>query len=939
MASVTYRCTQAAASTTLPGSLIDGGANGGLAGEDVRVLSYTDRSADITGIGDSHMEDVPIVTCAGVVQTTRGPIVIIMNQYAYYGKGSTMHSIGQLSHFGNTVDDKSAMIPGHQQRMVTVDQWVIPFQCRQGLIRMPMHPPTDEELDTLPTVVFTSDALWEPGVLDHEINVEEDVYHKAMESPEELDEFNSFDPRYNETGHYLHVDCVARVLEAYQARTHPGQPMDTNDKLNATVNPRNRRLNSYDYEKLRPYLLWLPLDRVKKTLENSTQWFRNMYRILFRKLFKSRFPAFNVPRRHEPVATDTMWSKVPAIDGGAKGAPVFVGRTTKFVDVYPVRTDGEFVQTLEDNIRRRGAMDILISDNAKAQISNKVKDILRMYKIADYQSEPHHQHQNFAERTIGFLKDTCNRVLTFTGAPTTLWFLCLSYVATVLNICSLESLDNLSPHQKLTGQWPDISAATCFLFYEPVYYSETGQFPTPQERKGRWVGFADNVGDALTFQILSDDTQRIVHRPAVRSALIESERNRQLDPFEGENSQKAIQEIVHSRDFESDGCPPPPVFSPLDETDLVGRTFLTDPTKDGRRFQATVVSKIQELDNDTQEAREKYLVKVPHIEHDPIMGYQELIDALSTQEINLKEGNTEDLTFWNWKQIQSHEGPLSPTHPSYKGSKYNLVIEWDDGSVTHEPLDTFCKDAPMACATYAKDNGLLSAPGSKRYKRLLEAEERMERSIKKAKHNHNKIKYMYGVRIPRHPAEALRFDEENGSTKWLDSMKLEIQQLMDYQTFIVKGTNVYMPADFTKIRCRMVFAVKHDGRHKSRFVVGGHLTDDPGESVYSGVVSLRSIRLILLIGELNGLQTYQADVGNAYLEAYTKEKVYFEAGPEFRAFGLEGYTMVINKALYGLKTSGKRYNERFADTMRSDGFSPCRADTDVWMRRNGNVYE
>ena len=131
MASVTYRCTQAAASTTLPGSLIDGGANGGLAGEDVRVLSYTDRSADITGIGDSHMEDVPIVTCAGVVQTTRGPIVLIMNQYAYYGKGSTAHSTGQLSHFGNTVDDKSAMIPGHQQRMVTVDQWVIPFQCRK----------------------------------------------------------------------------------------------------------------------------------------------------------------------------------------------------------------------------------------------------------------------------------------------------------------------------------------------------------------------------------------------------------------------------------------------------------------------------------------------------------------------------------------------------------------------------------------------------------------------------------------------------------------------------------------------------------------------------------------------------------------------------------------------------------------------------------------
>ena len=43
-------------------------------------------------------------------------------------------------------------------------------------------------------------------------------------------------------------------------------------------------------------------------------------------------------------------------------------------------------------------------------------------------------------------------------------------------------------------------------------------------------------GGKWTFQILSDDTQRIVHRSAVCSALNKSERNCQLDPFEGENS-------------------------------------------------------------------------------------------------------------------------------------------------------------------------------------------------------------------------------------------------------------------------------------------------------------------------------------------------------------------------------------------------------------------
>ena len=74
------------------------------------------------------------------------------------------------------------------------------------------------------------------------------------------------------------------------------------------------------------------------------------------------------------------------------------------------------------------------------------------------------------------------------------------------------------------------------------------------------------------------------------------------------------------------------------------------------------------------------------------------------------------------------------------------------------------------------------------------------------------------------------------------------------------------------------------------------MTEPPIDSVYSGVVSLLSLRLALLIGELNGLTPMVGDIGNAYLEAETKEKVYFVAP---KAFGpLHGHTLVIVKALY-----------------------------------------
>ena len=55
------------------------------------------------------------------------------------------------------------------------------------------------------------------------------------------------------------------------------------------------------------------------------------------------------------------------------------------------------------------------------------------------------------------------------------------------------------------------------------------------------------------------------------------------------------------------------------------------------------------------------------------------------------------------------------------------------------------------------------------------------------------------------------------------------------------------------------------------------------DSVYSGVVGLRSLCIISFLAELNGLELMAADVGNAYLEARTKEKVCFIAGPEFGA--------------------------------------------------------
>ena len=101
-------------------------------------------------------------------------------------------------------------------------------------------------------------------------------------------------------------------------------------------------------------------------------------------------PVLNIPRRHEAVATDTVFSDTPAVDSGVKEAQVSVGRDTLVADAYPMKSGKQFVNTLEGSIRRQGAMDKLLSDSAKTEISNKVMDILRAYHISNWQSEPYH---------------------------------------------------------------------------------------------------------------------------------------------------------------------------------------------------------------------------------------------------------------------------------------------------------------------------------------------------------------------------------------------------------------------------------------------------------------------------------------------------------------------------------------------------------------------
>ena len=143
------------------------------------------------------------------------------------------------------------------------------------------------------------------------------------------------------------------------------------------------------------------------------------------------------------------------------------------------------------------------------------------------------------------------------------------------------------------------------------------------------------------------------------------------------------------------------------------------------------------------------------------------------------------------------------------------------------------------------------------------------------------VQYKFGVCIPRTVKEAYAFDKKNNNTFWADAIKLELAQLFDYKTFKNTKKKNYDPHSYIMIPCHMIFDCNENDQRKACFVAGSHCNSLQKNSVYSSVAFFCSIWIVTFLAELNGLKLYAADIGNAYLESYTKEHCAFKAGPKF----------------------------------------------------------
>jgi hypothetical protein len=284
-----------------------------------------------------------------------------------------------------------------------IDGYQLPLDFKNGLPYLQCLKPTEDELSSLPHIVMTSDMEWDPSKYDKNIYDIEKFHDPGEDDHKEY--------HFDQHGEYCHL-TVANHHTYWEEEFYDACEFlyfdDQVDDLLDTVHPDAVSdiygVNSSEvskvtpnYELLRPLFGWAPADTIKRTFSVTTQYANRRVSDTLKQHWCSRFPAYNVKRRNEPVATDTVFSDTPVVYCGVTTAQIFVGRESLVSDVYGLKTDKECVNTIEVNICEQGAMDKLISDCAKAYMSERVKQILRALVISAWYSEPYHENQNFAE--------------------------------------------------------------------------------------------------------------------------------------------------------------------------------------------------------------------------------------------------------------------------------------------------------------------------------------------------------------------------------------------------------------------------------------------------------------------------------------------------------------------------------------------------------------
>ena len=706
----------------------------------------------------------------------------------------------------------------------------------------------------------------------------------------------------------------------------------------------------------------ISLPMAQRTVEATTQ---RIIRTLAGPNMNRRFRTNDRQLRYRRLAhnlfTDTLIAKTRTWYRKNKYAQVF---TTDFgwCRAYPMQNKSDAHIGFSTLAQTVGVPPTVIMDGSKEQTLGTFRQKVRQCGTRLKQTEPYLPWQNAAESAIRELKRASARQMMQTSSPTKLWDHSLELQALIRSHSALDHpiLQGQVPETLVTGQTADISTLAEFQWYDWVrFYSPNSSYPESKEVYGRWLGPAIDIGPAMTAKILQSNGQVIytssyrhlndhehtspdeIGKRTLFDKLIKTKlggpltesKIKEIDPravtptYDPTDPDYTIPDIDDATPEYQDTYIGAEVTLPLQGTMKQGKVKQRSRTESGDLFGKANENPILDTrsydiefpDGTLKSYTANIIAENMIAQCDPLGNQFRLMEAITGHKTDGTEVHPDD----------THVQGKSNRHTRKTTKGWHLCILWKDGSTTWERLADIKESYPVEVAEYAIAQEISDHPAFAWWvPYVLRKRDRIISAVNKRYH---KRTHKFGFEIPKTVKRALELDKENGNTLWQDAIDKEMQNVRI--AFKVVEDESEIPSNSQYMECHMVFDVKLESnfRRKARLVAGGHTVDCPNVPTYASVVSRETVRIALTLAALNDLEVKTSDIQNAYLSAPCEETIHTRLGPEFGPD--EGKLAIITRALYGLKSAGSSFNWHLADCMRSLGYTPCKADPDLWMKK------
>lgn len=949
-------------------------------GQNFVIIHYTGRECDVIPFREDYapVTNIPIVSGATAWTDIESgeTFILIIHEALWMGESmpNSLINPNQLRAYGTVVEDN----PSRGPLMIedTSDDIRIPLHMVGTNILFDSITPSDSELDNCRKIHLNSQHEWNPATAhQHFSNVKiaalaTTEYHHADD-----DETRDCDEIYN-------PDTFSRRISQQQLRAVSSILTDTTTP--SIFVSKDRRID------VSPATLsdrWMVgLTQAKLTLQYTTQrYIRSALLPLARRYKADR--VFTLPRLQGEWYTDTVFDKVKSKDGNTCGQ-IFANENY-FAVFYPMDTKSKAGDALRAFCAEYGVPERLVHDGAKEMTGKKTdfQHQVKKHNILTRVSEADLHNQSLAEGVVREVKRKWYRVMFRKRVPKALWDYGMRWVCETMSRTFLRNhrVDGGVPLSKVTGETIDISQYLEFGFYDRVWYRDN--VGLGEQKPGRWLGVAKNVGGMMCYHILQANGQIIARSTVWNTTNLELQTDEVKATFKAYDDR--LMDIMRDGNFPDIGDKPDPeLWADLIDTDeefreefykvyqnpaIEDADVKTARWRDGNQSSApdTVSPGIMDEEYLRMElalprdgdgpslARVKKRLKdgdgnpIGVANNNPILdtrifevefldGHTVSMTANAIAENLFAQVDSEGRRLLLIDDIVDHRksDEAVPSEDGFITSKngrkqrrqttkgWELLVRWKDGAETWTTLKDLKESFMVQVAEYSIRSAIDKEPAFAWW--VPHVMKKRNSIVAKVKSKYWQKTHKYGIEIPKSVAEAKRLDLKNGNTLWWDSICQEMASVrIAFEEYDGEGT----PVGFAKIRCHIIFDVKlgENFRRKARLVALGNLTEDPDVITFSSVVSRESVRICLLAAALNELELKACDIKNAYLTAPNKEKVYVVAGPEFGP-ELQGKTLIVVRALYGLKSAGAAFRAYLAEHLWSMDYRPTYADPDVWLR-------